>query len=125
MQNKAPNIHGDGLQTRDFTYIENVIQMNLKAAFSKEEGCTNQIYNTAVGDRTVILDLFNSLKNLADSDLEPIFIETRKGDVRDSLANISKAYRLLGYQPTVKIEEGLKRTFEWFKENQDFIAERN
>lgn len=125
LSNNAPNIHGDGLQTRDFTYIENVIQMNIKAAFSQEKGCVNQIYNTAVGDRTVLLDLYQILRKIAKSDLEPIFVEGRKGDVRDSLADISKARKLLSYEPTVRIEEGLKRTLEWFKNNQEFIAKRD
>ncbi len=122
--NNAPKIHGDGLQTRDFTYVENVIQMNVKAAFSTHEDCTNQVYNTAVGDRTVILDLLNILKDFAGSDLEPEFIAQRQGDVRDSLADISKAKKLLGYNPTVRIEEGLQKTYEWFKANEEFIANR-
>lgn len=124
VQNVSPKIHGDGLQTRDFTYVENVIQMNLKAAFSEVEGATNQVYNTAVGDRTTVLDLFNSLKSNLDSNLEPEFIPTRQGDVRDSLADISKAKKFLNYEPQVKLAEGLKLTLDWFKNNQEFIKER-
>ena len=72
-----------------------------------------------------ILSILSLLKKLTKSDIDPIFVESRKGDVRDSLADISKAKRLLDYHPTVKIEEGLKRTFEWFKGNQEFIEDRN
>ena len=124
LSNTPPKIHGDGLQTRDFTYIENVIQMNIKAAFSDVEGATNQVYNTAVGDRTTVIDLFNSLKNNVGSNLEPHFIPMRQGDVRDSLADISKAKKYLGYEPVVKIDEGLKNTIDWFKNNQKFIKDR-
>lgn len=125
IENKSPKIHGDGLQTRDFTFVENVIQMNIKAAFSEIAGAENQVYNTAVGDRTTVLDLFNSLKNNLGSVLEPEFIPTRQGDVRDSLADISKAKKYLGYEPIVKIDEGLKITLDWFKNNQEFIKIRD
>ena len=125
MENKSPKIHGDGLQTRDFTFIENVIQMNIKAAFSEVEGTTNQVYNTAVGDRTTVMDLFNSLKSNIGSSLEPEFIPMRQGDVRDSLADISKAKKYLGYEPIVKIDEGLKITLDWFQNNKEFIKDRN
>ncbi len=125
MHHKSPKIHGDGQQTRDFTYIDNVVQMNMKAVFCENEKAVNQVYNTAVGDRTVLLDMLNILKDYAKSDIEPEFIEKRAGDIKDSLADISKAKSLLGYEPIVRINEGLKRTYEWFKENQEFINNRN
>lgn len=125
LNNTPPKIHGDGLQTRDFTFVENVIQMNVKAAFSEVEGATNQVYNTAVGDRTTVLDMFNSLKSNVGSDLQPDFIASRKGDIRDSLADISKAQKYLGYEPVVRIDEGLKITLDWFQKNQEFIKDRH
>ena len=121
MKGNEPNIHGDGLQSRDFTFIENVIQLNVKAALSTNKEAVNQIYNTAVGDKTTVLDMFQILKDLSGSTVEPNFIGMRKGDVRDSLADISKAKKLLEYEPTVKISQGLEKTFNWFKSNQEFI----
>lgn len=125
LNNTAPTIHGDGRQTRDFTYIENVIQMNMKALFSESKESLNQVYNTAVGDRTAVIDLFNALKKHVGSTLNPTFVASRKGDVHDSLADISKAKKHLGYEPVVKIEEGLARTLDWFRANENFIKERN
>ena len=83
------------------------------------------MYNTAVGDRTTVLDLFNSLKKHLGSVLEPEFIPTRQGDVRDSLADISKAQNLLDYDPKVRIDEGLEITLDWFKNNLEFIKDRS
>lgn len=125
LNNTSPTIHGDGLQTRDFTYIENVIQMNMKALFSESKESLNQVYNTAVGDKTTVIDLFNALKKHVGSTLTPTFVESRKGDVHDSLANISKAKKYLGYEPVVKIEEGLTKTLDWFRANEDFIKTRD
>ncbi len=109
-----PVIHGDGEQTRDFTFVANAVQANLKALFAPE-AATNQVYNVAVGDRTSLNQLFTLLKSAAGSDVEPIYVAPRPGDIRDSLADISKARQLLGYQPAVRIAEGLRLTLEWFK----------
>ena len=124
MSNRAPKIHGDGLQSRDFTYIDNVVQMNMKAALSTNQDAPNQIYNTAVGDKTSVLDMFGILKKLANSSISPNHVAIRQGDIRDSLADISKAKTNLGYEPTVHIHEGLAKTFNWFKNNQEFIQEK-
>ncbi len=110
----SPVIHGDGEQTRDFTFVANAVQANIRALFAPEEA-VNQVYNIAVGDRTSLNQLFRLLKRAARSDIEPTYVAPRPGDIRDSLADISKAQRLLGYQPTVKIEEGLKLTLNWFR----------
>ena len=83
------------------------------------------MYNIAVADRTSLNDLFNILKEEAGVDITPEYGPNRAGDIRDSLADISKAERLLGYNPQVRIREGLKKTLEWFKANQEFIQERN
>lgn len=109
-----PVIHGDGEQTRDFTFVANAVQANLKAMFASERA-TNQVYNVAVGDRTSLNQLFDMLKKAAHSEVNPVYVEPRPGDIRDSLADISKAKELLGYQPSFRIEEGLRLTLEWFQ----------
>lgn len=121
LDNESPFINGDGLQTRDFTFIENVIQANIRALFSQNNDALNQIYNVAVGDRTTIKQMFEILNEIENKGIKPVYREARAGDVRDSLADISKARQLLRYEPTVRFKEGLIRTYEWFKLNQEFI----
>lgn len=115
LKGEKPTIEGDGLQTRDFTFIENVIQANIKAALTKNSDAVNQIYNIAVGDRTSVLDLFNILKNLTGSEILPTFTNSRPGDVRDSLADITKAKNLLDYQPGVSFSKGIEYSLNWYK----------
>ncbi|MGC1633165.1 MAG: SDR family oxidoreductase [Gelidibacter sp.] len=111
--NVPPKINGDGGQTRDFTFIDNVVQANVKGMFaSKEAG--NNVFNVACGERIDINYLWDSLKVAADSHLEPIYGPERQGDVRDSLADISKAQELLGYSPIYTVREGLKITWDAF-----------
>jgi UDP-N-acetylglucosamine/UDP-N-acetylgalactosamine 4-epimerase len=121
LKGKAPRINGDGGQTRDFTFVENCVEANIRAALTEIPEAVNQVYNIAVGDRTSLNDLFNILKEEAGSDVVPEYGPDRAGDIRDSLADISKAQRLLGYDPQVRIREGLKQTLEWFRHNQTFI----
>jgi UDP-N-acetylglucosamine 4-epimerase len=121
LEKSAPRVDGDGEQTRDFTFVENVVQINIKAAFAEEDKAFNQIYNAAVGERTSLNDLLHILKDISQSSFNPLYGERRTGDVRDSLASISKAEELLGYKPEVKIKEGLNITYHWFKNNQAFI----
>jgi UDP-N-acetylglucosamine 4-epimerase len=121
MKNQPPKINGDGGQTRDFTFVENCVQANIKAALTDNPEAVNQVYNIAVGDRTSLNDLFNILKEEAKTDINPIYGPDRAGDIRDSLADISKANNLLGYDPQVRIREGLQKTYQWFLNNQDFI----
>jgi UDP-N-acetylglucosamine 4-epimerase len=118
---KSPVMNGDGEQTRDFTFVENCVQANIKAALVADPEAINQVYNIAVGDRTSLNDLFHILKEEAGSGITPVYGPNRPGDIRDSLADISKARRLLGYDPQVRIREGLRQTLEWFKQNQAFI----
>ncbi|WP_188812559.1 SDR family oxidoreductase [Hymenobacter cavernae] len=125
LQGKPPRMNGDGGQTRDFTFVENCVQANIKAALVTNPEAINQVYNIAVADRTSLNDLFNILKEEAGSDLTPEYGPDRAGDIRDSLADISKAQRLLGYDPQIRIREGLQKTLAWFKENQTFIRESN
>jgi UDP-N-acetylglucosamine/UDP-N-acetylgalactosamine 4-epimerase len=125
LEGRPPRMNGDGGQTRDFTFVENCVQANIKAALVQNPEAVNQVYNVAVADRTSLNDLFNILKAEAGSDITPEYGPDRAGDIRDSLADISKANNLLGYQPQIRIQEGLQKTLEWFKQNQAFIAERN
>jgi UDP-N-acetylglucosamine 4-epimerase len=115
LKGESPTIEGDGLQTRDFTYVENVIQANIKAALIQNQDAVNQIYNIAVGDRTSIFDLFSVLKTLTKRDLLPTYTNSRPGDVRDSLADISKAQNLLQYSPDISFSEGIELTLNWYK----------
>ncbi len=115
IRNQKPvYINGDGLQTRDFTFVENAVQANIKALFSSENGVCGRVFNIAVGERATVLDMYNSLREIAGAGLDPIHRDNREGDIRDSLADISAAQKLLGYNPTVKLNEGLRRTFESF-----------
>lgn len=113
-------INGDGETSRDFCFIENVRQMNLLAATSDNPEAINQVYNVAVGDRTTLNQLYEQLHlNLLSSfphlqHVKPIYRDFRAGDVRHSLADISKAFKLLGYQPTHHIAEGLKVAMGWY-----------
>jgi len=112
LDGERPVIYGDGEQSRDFTYIENVVQANILAA---EEDVTGEVFNTACGDRVTINELVETLNGVLETELEPIYDDPRPGDVRHSHADISKARELLGYDPEVGFEEGLRRTVEWFR----------
>ena len=125
LQNQAPTLNGDGGQTRDFTFVENCVQANIRAALTAASGALNQVYNIAVGDRTSLVQMYDILREEAGSTLAPNFGPDRAGDIRDSLADISKAGNLLGYAPQIRIREGLRQTLDWFRANQVFIAERN
>ena len=111
--NKPSKINGDGEQTRDFTFIDNVIQANVKGFFASKEA-KNEIFNVACGERITINYLWDSLRVAAGSELKAIYGPPRQGDVRDSLADISKAERLLGYKPQYTVREGLKITWDFF-----------
>ncbi|WP_053991848.1 SDR family oxidoreductase [Mangrovimonas sp. TPBH4] len=106
-------INGDGGQTRDFTYVGNAVQANVKAFFAGPEAA-NEVFNVACGERISVNQLWGALREAAGSELEPNYGPPRQGDVRDSLADISKAERLLGYRPKVSVAEGLRLTWEYF-----------
>lgn len=120
LENKSPVINGDGTFSRDFTYVANAVQANLHALFTDKKEAINQVYNIACGKQITILKLFELLAGFASSDVQPIFGPGRKGDVKHSLADISKAGNLLGYHPEVSVEEGLKKTFNWYQSNKVF-----
>lgn len=117
LNGESPVIHGDGGQSRDFTFVENAVQANIRACFTDNEDAFGEIYNIAVSERTTILNLFNIIKEYLGLTMEPDFVAPRSGDVRDSLADISKANNLLGYDPSYDFKEGLEYTIDWYKEN--------
>jgi len=115
LNNKPPMINGDGNQSRDFTFVENAVEANIRAGFSDEKKAVGEVFNVAVGQRVSINDLVNTLKKLIGSTVESVHRAERAGDVRDSLADISKAVTMLKYSPKIFIDEGLKITLDWFK----------
>ena len=116
-QNEAPTINGDGMQSRDFTYIDNVIEANLKACVTKSQEAFGQSYNVAYGERIFLIDLYKILCEALNVKINPIYRENRKGDIRDSYADISKAQKLLNYEPLCSFENGLHKTIEWYLKN--------
>lgn len=116
INNEAPQINGDGETSRDFTYIDNVIEANLKACLAGKEA-SGQAFNIAYGGRETLNNLYNKLCKLLDKNIEPIYKEERAGDIRHSNADILKAKRLLGYNPDYSMDMGLELTIEWYKEN--------
>ncbi|PKP50987.1 MAG: LPS biosynthesis protein WbpP [Bacteroidetes bacterium HGW-Bacteroidetes-12] len=119
LTNKSPFINGDGEQSRDFTFVENVVQANIKAMFTDKE-VKGKVMNIAFGGRTTINDLFFNIRNIVGNKVEPTYREERKGDVRDSLADISLAKELIDYNPDFSIEDGLKITIDWFRKPNRF-----
>ena len=123
LDNESPIIYGDGTQSRDFTYIENVLQANHLALSTNEPDAFNQVFNVACGERIELKDLIQILKDkLAEIDasigkVEILYGEERKGDVKHSLASIEKAQKLLGYAPTHTYLQGIEESINWYKEN--------
>lgn len=116
MKNEAPTINGDGRQSRDFTYIENVIEANLKACLAPHEAA-GEAFNIAYGGREYLIDIYHTLTKALDKDIEPHFGPDRKGDIKHSNADVSKARKLLGYDPDYDFASGLNEAIEWYKEN--------
>ena len=108
-------INGDGEQTRDFTFVENAVQINIKGMLSSNEAALKKVYNVAVGERFTVNDLYNTCKKELNSNWEATYRAPREGDIRDSLADIGLAQTLLGYKPTKKFEDGLIETIQYFK----------
>ncbi len=123
LQKESPIINGDGSFSRDFTYIDNVIQMNRLALFTENKAALNEVYNVAFGDSSTLNELYYELRtNLSQYDstistLEPVYGPNRKGDIPHSLASIDKAKSLLGYDPKFSLKSGLKETVKWYWEN--------
>jgi len=123
IQHEAPMIFGDGSQTRDFTYIENVVQANLRAAIVVNPETYNTAYNVAFGDRVTLNELYTFLRDgLAKFDPEiakinPVYTDPRQGDIPHSLASIAKTSRLLGYDPKFNLKQGLEHSIKWYWEH--------
>jgi nucleoside-diphosphate-sugar epimerase len=116
---EQPTIYGDGEQSRDFTYIENVVHGNLLAASAPAEKVAGRMMNLATGSRITLNETFRILRDLTGYKGEPAYAESRSGDIRDSLADIGLAKELLGYKPLVDFREGLSRTVEWYRSSLD------
>ncbi len=112
---EAPHVYGDGGQTRDFTYIDNVVEANLRALETDPGGIGGAVLNIACGDRTSLLDLLAILSRLSGRPVAPVFEPARAGDVRDSQAAVEEAKSRLGFRPVVDLEEGLRRTMDWYR----------
>ena len=116
LNDEQPTINGDGQQSRDFTYIENVIEANLKACLAPNEA-NGEAFNIAYGGREYLLDIYYDLTKALGKNIEPKFGPERKGDIKHSNADISKAKRLLGYEPEYDFKKGLNEAIEWYKAN--------
>jgi UDP-N-acetylglucosamine 4-epimerase len=116
MNDEQPKIHGTGNQSRDFTYIENVIEANLKACLSSSESA-GQAYNIAFGGREYLNDVYKILCNALNKDIKPEYVESRIGDIEHSNANIEKAKTNLGYNPSWNFESGISEAIKWYTEN--------
>ncbi|RYY01129.1 MAG: SDR family oxidoreductase [Gammaproteobacteria bacterium] len=120
LKNEPPTINGDGEHSRDFTYVANAVKANDLALFTDNKAAVNEVYNIACGEQTTLNELFTEIKGIAGSDLVPIYGPDRKGDVKHSLADITKADTLLQFQPSVTIRQGLNPTFEWYRKQHHF-----
>jgi nucleoside-diphosphate-sugar epimerase len=115
-EDRRPTIHGDGEQTRDFTFVTNVVDGVLRACEAPD--ASGEVINVATGGRISLNELFRTIRDLTGARVDPIHAEPRAGDVRDSQADIEKARRLLGYEPRVSLADGLAKTVEWFRAAQ-------
>jgi UDP-N-acetylglucosamine 4-epimerase len=125
LNGRPPMINGDGKTSRDFTYVANVVHANLLSLFTKNTNAVNQVYNIGYGQQTSLLYLVQYLKKITGVNVDPIHKPERTGDVKHSLADISKAKALLGYDPAVSVEEGLKQTCEWYKLKNETLKDKS
>jgi UDP-N-acetylglucosamine 4-epimerase len=113
-EDKPATINGDGETSRDFTFVQNVVQANIMALLVDNKAAINQVYNVACGERTTLNELWHSLLEISNKNIEPIYKFEREGDVRHSLANIEKAKLLLKYNPYITLREGLRKTVSFY-----------
>ena len=116
LKGERPTINGDGKQSRDFTYVENVVEANLKACLAPSEAA-GEAFNIGAGGREYLIDVYHALCKALEKDVEPVFGPSRAGDIRDSNADISKARRLLGYDPEYDFARGIALAIDWYKAN--------
>lgn len=115
LRGESPTIFGDGEQSRDFTYIDNVVEGNLRAAAAGRGG--GEAFNIACGDKLTVNALFSAVRSILGATIDPVYAEPRPGDIKHSSADFSKARRVLGFEPRVSFLEGLRRTIDWYKAN--------
>ena len=115
LQGRRPTIYGDGLQSRDFTYVKNVVEANLLAC--TVPGVGGQVFNIACGDRITVNSMLQQINQITGKDIAPIYAEPREGDIKHSQADISRANDHLGYEPKVSFQDGLRNTIEWYRGN--------
>ena len=116
LEDKQPTIFGDGLTSRDFTFVDNVVHANILAATCKEP-LNGEVINIACGDKISLLELVEKINQILGKDIKPILEPSRIGDVKHSMASIEKAKKLLNFEPQVSFEDGLRKTIDWYKEN--------
>lgn len=116
LRNESPTIYGDGQQSRDFTYIENVIEANLKACKASSD-VAGEVFNIAYGRRETLENVYASLSRALKKDIKPVYAKERVGDIRHSHADINKAKEMLGYSPDWTFDRGIETAIEWYKEN--------
>ncbi len=119
LANKPPTIYGDGGQTRDFTYVGNVVQGNLLAANAPIEKVGGQVINLAAGGQNSLNSLVDMLVEVIGNNIEPIYADVRGGDIKHSRADISRARLLMGFEPSTTLLEGLRRTIDWYRDKHD------
>ena len=122
LDEKPPIINGSGDSSRDFTFVEDVVQANLLAMFTDDPDALNQVYNIAKGEQTTLNELFDMLREISGKNIKPVHGPERNGDIKHSLADVSKARKLLGYNPSTSPFEGLRKTFDWYKKNSLIFA---
>jgi UDP-glucose 4-epimerase len=115
LRGEQPTIFGDGQTSRDFTYIDNAVEANLLACKAPADQAAGQVFNVATGRRVTLNETVNLLQGLTSYSGQPKYAPERSGDIKHSLADISKAEAALGYKPKVNFEEGLRRTVDWYK----------
>lgn len=115
MEGTSPKINGDGTNSRDFTFVQNALQANIKAMLDTEGLTQHEVVNIAVGDRTNLVELWDAIASAAGTDVQPTFGPPRAGDIPHSLASIEKAKKLFGYDPQFRLRDGIKITFDWFR----------
>jgi len=115
LEDRRPTIYGDGLQSRDFTYVQNVVEANLLACTAP--GVAGQVFNVACGDRITVNSMLQQINKILGKDIAPIYVNARPGDIKHSQADIARAKEHLGYQARVSFEEGLRNTIEWYRKN--------
>jgi nucleoside-diphosphate-sugar epimerase len=114
LKGEKPIIFGDGEQSRDFTFVSNVVEANILA--SKAQDVSGEAFNIACGERTTVNSLVNTINEVLKKNIDPVHDEPRPGDVKNSFAEISKARKMLKYEPLVPFNEGLKKTINWYQE---------